>query len=170
VTNWPVYFALERNEPYLRQDSLLLFSIPRRQNVPEIWWYGIRDDSCPMETDSTMSSQNQSGSVTLCDDTCGRDYHDRHFDRVMRLAGSDYNYQSRPCIKHVIFTWEIRKRNPFPPSLSFSLSLCLFLFFYRERNRNRILIDRAASLVRFFDMRKVVGGNNKFNTKEIRHQ
>lgn len=77
-----------------------------------------RDDSCPMETDSAMSSRNQSDDVTPCDDTCGRDYSDGHFDRVMWLAAvrlsASVMYPARN-----IYSLEIRKCTSLspPPSL-----------------------------------------------------
>lgn len=71
------------------------------RSVPKRWGKGRRKrDGTNRKFDDTETrrqlpdgngfgptlSRNQSGDVTLCDDTCGRDYSDRHFDRVTRLA------------------------------------------------------------------------------------
>lgn len=116
-----------------------------------------RDDSCPMETDSTMSSRNQNGSMTSRDDTCGRDYFDRHFDRVTRLAAVRL---SEPAVHR---TRDIPSGNAktHPPSLP-PLSLSL----YRKRDRNQILIDRNLILRCFISL---IWGKLLVGTINLKH-
>lgn len=132
-------FALVEDQaaPACRPQDLsspvLPFAFPCQQNRAGNLTARKRDDSCPMETDSVMSSRNQSGRVTSHDDTCDRDYSDRHFDRVMRLAAVRL---SEPGVHRTRDIPSGNAKTHPPSSLSVSLSLSFPLY------RNQILIVR----------------------------
>lgn len=105
-------FALERVELYplattgFPFPSAFLFLPPTKRAgnlmVRYTWWQ-LPDGN---GFDHVEPKPKRQRDDTLRDDTCGRDYPDRHFDRVTRLAGSDYNYQSRPYTENTWYSFE----------------------------------------------------------------